>query len=180
MSGINTGMFDVWTYGVLIGGDQHLYHLFILDNHTSKLLFSADLVNYENMSVIVRALEENRTGETVAEGYDTFSPEDIYDLANAGLIVGQNSYPILDKNNLGELAKTLANAKRIKSSGCPFDAVLKLTRADGKTETIVIASDSCAVYKSADVYYDYSDGDNSRLLSLFGINADTLFNTLYQ
>ena len=109
---------------------------------------------------------------------DAFSPQDIYDLADVQLIVGQNSYSILDKSNLTEIEEMFSNAEEIKfATGCPFDAVLKMTRTDGTEGIVILASDSCAVYKSNDVYYDYSDGDNSRLLSMFGI--DTLAYTIF-
>ncbi len=126
-----------------------------------------------------------KEGETVREDfifdYNNFNPRDIYNLSDAQLIVGNNSYSILDKSNLTELEEMLSSAEEIKGdTGCPFKAVLKMTRTDGKTGIGLIADDSCAIYLSDDGYYDYSDGDNSRLLSLFGLNADTLVNTLYQ
>ncbi|MCH5213084.1 MAG: hypothetical protein J1G06_08710, partial [Oscillospiraceae bacterium] len=126
-----------------------------------------------------------KLGETVWEDYifenkvdakqDIFNPQDIYDLADVQLIVGQNSYSILDKSNLTEIEEMFSNAEEIKfGTGCPFKAVLKMTRTDGTEGVVILASDTCAVYKSNDVYYDYSDGDNSRLLSMFGTDIDTL------
>ena len=106
---------------------------------------------------------------------DAFSPQDIYDLADVQLIMGQNSYSILDKGDLTEIEDMFSNAEEIKfATGCPFNAVLKMTRTDGTEGLVILASDSCAVYKSNDVYYDYSDGDNSKFLSMFGIDVNTL------
>lgn len=126
-----------------------------------------------------------KAGETVLENhifnYNAFSSKDIYSLSDAQLFVGEKVYSLLNKSDLGELEKMLSTATEIKGgTACPFDAVLKMTRTDGTEGMVMIASDSCAVYRSNSVYYDYSDGDNSRLLSMFGLNSDTLVNMLYQ
>ncbi|MCH5185570.1 MAG: hypothetical protein J1F64_05525 [Oscillospiraceae bacterium] len=126
------------------------------------------------------------SGETLGEEYIfgtgtvAFGPRDIYDLVDARLIVGGNAYTISDKSNLTELEKAFSNANEIKGgTACPFDAFLKMTRGDGTEGTVMIASDSCAVYKSGDIYYDYSDGDNGKFLSMFGIDVKTLRDLLY-
>lgn len=178
---INEGMFDVWFYGINQGVVSYPYYLFIIDSNTSELLLSANLVTENNMMDISATLELYRTGVSPLEDYNAFGPQDIHDLESARLIAGNKVYSILDNSDLSEIEEMLSTVSKIKGgTGCPFDAGLMLTRADGTEGMVLLASDSCAVYKSDDVYYDYSDGDNSRLLSLFGINADTLFNTLYQ
>lgn len=178
---INPGMYDVWFYGIQQGKNSYPYYLFIIDSSTSELLLSADLENADNMLDISATLELYRIGETPIEGYNTFYPQDIYSLSAAHLIIGKNVYSILDKGNLRELEETLSNAEEIKGgTACPFDAVLQMTRTDGTEGMVLLASDSCAMYRSGGVYYDYSDGDNSRLLSMFGLNSDTLVNMLYQ
>ena len=104
-----------------------------------------------------------------------FKPEDLYSLSSAKLVVKNDSYSPLEETGVDRLAAILSNAKEIGFvSGCPFDAALKLTKSDGQVITLMLAADSCAVYKYGDKCYDYSDGDNSELLSMFGLTADEL------
>ncbi len=140
---------------------------------------TCDALNIGNMRLCLY-----KDGKTVSEKpvfyYNPMRPADIYNLVDARLIVKGKIYPISDKNNLPEIENMLSTAYRIKmgGTGCPLDAVLIMTRDDGIEGTVEIATDSCAVYLS-DVYYDYSDGDNSEFLSMFGLNADTLSHMLY-
>lgn len=119
--------------------------------------------------------ENKPSVENILIDFDAFGPQDIHDIADARLLVGESAYSVAEKNDLIELENMLSQAKKFKGSGCPFNAVLTITRTDGKTGALLLASDSCAVYQSDGMYYDYSDGDNSRLLSMFGIDGDTLF-----
>lgn len=141
----------------------------------SMWYLTCDALNIGNMRLCLY-----KDGKTVSENpvfyYNPMRPADIYDLVDARLIVQGKTYPISDKNNLPEIEKMFSTADVIEmgGTGCPFGAVLIMTRADGATRTATIATDSCAVYRSDGVYYDYSDGDNSRFFSMFGLSADTI------
>jgi len=74
-----------------------------------------------------------------------------------------------------QIEQMLSGAKMLKGgTACPYTASIILTRADGTQGIVALATDSCAVFKSGDTYYDYSDGDNSELLGYFGFNAETI------
>lgn len=105
-----------------------------------------------------------------------FSPEDIRDITDVELVAGGIKYPIVTKNAHIEIERVFSSAKMIGMGGtaCSFGAELIFTRKDGEKGSVTIATDSCAVFKSGDVYYDYSDGDNSMLLGYFGVDARTL------
>ncbi|MCH5210218.1 MAG: hypothetical protein J1F01_04565 [Oscillospiraceae bacterium] len=164
---------NVVMYDVTRTADQFSHpYLFIFDSG-DNLIASLDLETQGMGETVKRIfIEIEKRYETLQAQWILFSPQDIYDLSDAQLIVGKKAYSLLDKSNLGEIEKMLSNAEEIKfGTGCPFKAVLKMTRTDGIIGMVSIASDSCAVYKSNGVYYDYSDGDNSRLLSMFGIDS---------
>ncbi len=141
----------------------------------SMWYLTCDKANIGNMRLCLY-----KDGKTVSEtpifDYNPMRPADIHNLADARLIVKGKTYPISDKNNLSETEKMLSTAGVIEmgGTGCPFGAVLIMTRDDGATGTVAVATDSCAVYRSDGVYYDYSDGDNSRFFSMFGLSADTI------
>ena len=164
---------------ILRGSNTYIPYSYIRDILDTQK-WNIDYAVYDKSgNLIDRSGNGLRISETSAENFNAFSPQDIYDLADAQLIVGQKAYSILDKSNLTEIEDMFSNAEEIKfATGCPFNAVLKMTRTDGTEGVVILASDSCAVYKSNDVYYDYSDGDNSRLLSMFGTDIDTLMNSL--
>ena len=136
---------------------------------------TCDKANIGNMRLCLY-----KDGKTVSEktvfNYNPMRPADIHDLVDVRLIVKGKIYPISDKNNLPEIENMLSTADVIEmgGTGCPFGTVLIMTRADGTTGTAAVATDSCAVYRSDGVYYDYSDGDNSRFFSMFGLSAETI------
>ena len=111
-----------------------------------------------------------------------FSPSDVKDITKVELICNDISYPLADDSKLKEIEKVFSTASRIKMGGtaCPFDAVLVFTKNNGEMGRVTIATDSCAVYKSKDNYYDYSEKDNSNLFWYFGLSVnDILHNTTY-
>ena len=110
-----------------------------------------------------------------------YSPSDITDIKDAELVYNGISYPLADDTKLNEIETMFSTAKIIPMGGtaCPFDAELVFIKNNGEKGRVTIATDSCAVYKSKDVYYDYSDDDNSDLLWYFGLDFNTLRNLSY-
>ncbi len=140
--------------------------LFILNNSTFEILFSVKLEKTV-FTEVTSMLEQSK--------YENFYPKDIYNLSNAELVINYIRYPLLDKSNLLPIEQMLSGAKLLKGgTACPYTASIILTRADGTQGIVTLATDSCAVFKSGDTYYDYSDGDNSKLLGYFGFDAETI------
>ncbi len=110
-----------------------------------------------------------------------YSPSDIKDIRNVELVYNDISYPLADNTKLKEIETMISTASKIPMGGtaCPFDADLIFIKDNGEKGRVTIATDSCAVYKSKEVYYDYSDGDNSDLLWYFGLDFNTLHNLSY-
>ena len=104
-----------------------------------------------------------------------YTPADITDIADVELVVGGIKYPLATTNAHTEIEKAFSSATKIKMGGtaCPFDAELIFTRKDGQKGYVTIATDSCAVFKSGDTYYDYGD-DNDMLLGHFGLDENTV------
>jgi len=104
-----------------------------------------------------------------------YAPDDIKNITDVELVVGGIKYPLSTTNAHADIEKTFSAATKIAIGGtaCPFDAELIFTRADGQKGYVTIATDSCAVFKSGDTYYDYGE-DNSMLLGYFGLDVDTV------
>ncbi len=140
--------------------------LFILNNSSFEMLFSVKLEKTV-FAEVTSMLEQSK--------YEIFYPKDIYNLSNADLVINYIRYPLLDKSNLSQIQQMLSGAKKLTGgTSCPYTAAIILTRADGTQGMITLATDSCAVFKSGDTYYDYSDGDNSEMFSFFGFDAETI------
>ena len=104
-----------------------------------------------------------------------FYPQDINNITHAELMINGAVYPILVRSNLGKIEQMLSNAKIIKgATDCPIKGILVLTNQDGEKGMVTLATDSCAVFVSNGTYYDYSDGDNSEMLSYFGIDSEEI------
>ncbi|MBR2884624.1 MAG: hypothetical protein IKB93_07485 [Clostridia bacterium] len=112
---------------------------------------------------------------SVASQITEYTPDDIKDIADAELVVGGTKYPLAVTNAHTEIEKAFSTAEKIKMGGtaCPFGAELIFTRKDGQKGYVTIATDSCAVFKSGDTYYDYGE-DNSMLLGYFGLDENTV------
>lgn len=110
-----------------------------------------------------------------------YTPTDITDIKDAELVYNGISYPLADETKLKEIESMFSNANKIQMGGtaCPFDAELIFIKNNGEKGRVAIATDSCAVYKSKNIYYDYNDGDNSDLLWYFGLDVSTLQNLSY-
>lgn len=86
-----------------------------------------------------------------------------------------------DAEDFAALEEMLVRAQDMGGmlAGCPFDAVLTVTLADGREIELALATDSCCVYRVDGRDYAYAqnlrtaDGsaDNAVLFSLFGVNA---------
>ena len=139
--------------------------IFIIDNYSFELKFSMRITSDEyNYFVNMLNYPDVPTKE--------FYPQDIKEITHAEIVVKYNVYPILVRDNLEKIEQMLSNAKIVKGgTGCSFDALMIITRQDGEQGVITLATDSCAVYKTGDTYYDYSDGDNSEMLGFFGLDS---------
>ena len=117
----------------------------------------------------------------MASQMQAYAPADITDIADVELVVGGIHYPLMVENAQAEIEKAFFQAREIEmgGTGCPFDAELLFTKRSGEQGFVTIATDSCAVFKSEDVYYDYSDKDNSILLGYFGLDAEAFVEMLY-
>lgn len=104
-----------------------------------------------------------------------FKPEDIHDLVSASLLVNGNLYIATDKESLDYLEQELSTIDgKIKGgSACPFNSILYIGRSDGIFGKIMPAEDSCAVYLSDGVYYDFGD-DNAAFYKIWGLTEDDL------
>ena len=166
---IKDGDYDVVFYQIW-KNDEATPRLFVIDNYNMKLIFSMSLNKdeyFEINKLVYEAKEQN---------IKIYTPDDIKDIINVELVAGGIKYPLAVTNAHTEIEKAFSSATKIKMDGtaCPFDADLIFTRKDGEKGKITIATDSCAVFKSGDTYYDYSDGDNSMLLGYFGLDVNTV------
>ncbi|MBE5810432.1 MAG: hypothetical protein E7318_05785 [Clostridiales bacterium] len=116
--------------------------------------------------------------DTVDETW--FRPEMLADITGAVLQMGDNAVGSTDKAVLTELSRLLTNVEDQGGAmaGCPFTATLTLLLADGQKVEMLLATDSCCVYRVNDRDYAYArhlvSGDegspeNTVLFSLFGM-----------
>ena len=54
------------------------------------------------------------------------------------------------------------------------DFLVKITKENGDKGTITLATDDCAVFKTGNTYYDYSDGYSSELFGFFGLTTEEI------
>lgn len=164
------GNYDIRIYSIWNNvKDESQIRLFIIDNYKMELVFSMN-ISFEEQNSLVNLLNYPTLPKK------EFYPSDISGITNAQLVIKDKVYPILNRSNLPKIEKMLSNAKTIKfATDCPFNAVLIITKENGDQGTITLALDSCAVFKTGDTYYDYSDGDNSEMLSFFGIDSKNVF-----
>jgi len=116
----------------------------------------------------------------IASQVAEYTPAEIKDIINVELVADGIKYPIATENAHLVIEKDFSSATKIAmgETDCPFNAELIFTRADGQKGYVTIATDSCAVFKSGDKYYDYGE-DNSKLLSYFGVEWNDLMNKSY-
>jgi SH3-like domain-containing protein len=115
-----------------------------------------------------------------------FRPEMLADIAGAVLQMGDNAVGSTDKAVLTELSRLLTNVedKGGPMAGCPFTATLTLLLADGQKVELLLATDSCCVYRVNNRDYAYArhlydpyegSPENSVLFGLFGMNVEDLW-----
>ncbi|MBQ7032697.1 MAG: hypothetical protein IJN25_03435 [Clostridia bacterium] len=156
-----------YSNGCIMSGDKTYY----LTSTTGKVR-DIEMVAVDNSTdeMNVQYLFHNDSEEE-----KLYTPADIKDIVNVELLAGGIRFPLMVENGRKEIEKVFSEAKEIKGgSGCPFEADLVFTKNNGEKGFVAIATDSCAVYRSGKTYYDYGTGDNSTLLGLFGIDAETL------
>ncbi len=109
-----------------------------------------------------------------------YTPKDITDIKDVELVYNGISYPLADDTKLKQIESMMSTATPLKTgTGCSFDAELVFTGNNGKKGRVTIATDSCAIYKSNDIYYEYTAKDSSDLLWYFGLDLYTLRNLSY-
>ena len=115
-----------------------------------------------------------------------FRPEMLADIAGAVLQMGDNAEGTADPAVLTQLAVLLTNVEDHGGpiAGCPFAATLTLLLQDGQKLELLLATDSCCIYRVDDRDYAYArhlfDPDegapeNSVLFSLFGMSAEDIW-----
>jgi len=169
---IKSGNYDVRLYNIW-SNDEGYPMLFIIDNHNLELVLSIRISNKEHTDIhSILSMPEIPQTE--------FEPKDIKGITHAELVVNKKVYPVLVNDNLKNIEKMLSDAKAIKgSTGCSFTAFLIMTNKAGEKGVVTLATDSCAVFKSGDTYYDYSDGDNSEMLRYFGLDSKTIIDMTF-
>lgn len=110
-----------------------------------------------------------------------FRPEMLSGIAYAQLTFDGESIGCTAANILEELAVLLTNVRDEGGAmaGCPFTAALYLELIDGQTVEMLLATDSCCVYRVNGRDYSYArhlwseeegSPENEVLFSLFGMN----------
>ncbi len=100
-----------------------------------------------------------------------FSPGDIKDITSARLVTPEGEACVLeDKSKLKRLEAPLGNAEKTGASGCPFDGVLIISRADGTKGRVNLATDSCCQFVGKNNENFCYDDSNSVFLTLFGLS----------
>ena len=88
-----------------------------------------------------------------------FSRSEVIDIVQAEITLGGVHYVCTDKEILKTLEQALQNGTEIKGgSGCPFNDVMYLTRADGSVGRILPATDDCNIYLLQDGYFEVDKG----------------------
>jgi len=112
-----------------------------------------------------------------------FRPEMLADVTGAVLQMGDEAKGTYDSATLGELVRLLTTVEDTGGmvAGCPFTATLTLMLRDGQKVELLLATDSCCIYRVdgrdyryARNFFDAKEGapDNSVLFSLFGMSAE--------
>ena len=84
-------------------------------------------------------------------------PEEMKGIVSATLVY-DDTYTVTDEAILNRLEKSLANSEEIRGgAACPFTATLALKLERGDKQVISLATDSCTVWLSDGVYYQYAD-----------------------
>ncbi len=93
--------------------------------------------------------------------------EALTDLRSASLNWNGADTALTDPEALARLGVILSGGQRqYSTTSCPFGAVLTLETGSGETVTIALATDSCGVWMSEGVYYDFGS-DSQEVFALF-------------
>jgi len=108
---------------------------------------------------------------------DPVTPADIRQITSATLN-WDGKYTITDTETLERLESLLRNSHDIGyMAGCPFDSLVTLNLANGKTLTIAVANDSCDTWMSNGACYSFypqdgsSNDGNKPFYNLFAVQA---------
>lgn len=88
-----------------------------------------------------------------------FSRSEVKDIVQAEITLDGVHYVCTDKEILKTLEQALQNGTEVKGgSGCPFNDVMYVTRADGSVGRILPATDDCDIYLLQDGYFEVDKG----------------------
>lgn len=112
----------------------------------------AKRVNIENAARLYSLCHE----EALSNGTGSpLRPENIPQISSATLEY-QGTYTVTDRSTLNDLRKILFTSKELHGgAACPFTAALTIEFEEKDTETIYLATDSCAVWLTDGVYFEY-------------------------
>ncbi len=108
-----------------------------------------------------------------------FTPDRLRGVVRAELTAPDgNVYSLTDGEKLQWIGDHFSNARRVMGTGCSFDAVLRLTLADGDVIPLTVATDSCCVFiTEKGAHYNYGldvPGESSAVSrafwALFGLD----------
>lgn len=120
---------------------------FIVDFSKRVYLEDADAISFYHLC-LSHAMT-NDTGTPIR-------PEEITRLTSASLVYNDKTYTITDSDILNEFEENFSVSQEIRGgAACPFTAPLIFRDELNKTLTIFLATDSCNVWLSDGVYYEY-------------------------
>lgn len=101
-------------------------------------------------------------------------PENLPQISSATLEY-QGTYTVTDRSTLNDLRKILFTSKELHGgAACPFTAALTLEFEEKEAETIYFATDSCAVWLTDGVYYEYFGyTDIEEIYNIFKENSES-------
>lgn len=123
-------------------------------------------------------------GDTVHQTW--FRPELLSSISYARLLLEDKIIVCTDSEQLKNMSAMLTSAEDhgAATAGCPFTATLTLILADGKEISLMLATDSCCVYRVDGRDYSYARNfwnadegspSNELLFQLFGVNTHELW-----
>ena len=141
-----------------------------------------ELTNVADIEAWLRTLawngEMNKNLETRG-----FTPDAMTDIVDARMILYGKAF-YADPERLAFLEELLTTAEDIGyPTACPFEGYLEVTLSDGRVLGVVPALDSCSAFMIGDTCYEYGNQfayddegsyDNTEMLAIFGLDADTI------
>lgn len=100
---------------------------------------------------------------------DPVRPNQISGICSATLEL-DGTHTITDPEKLGKIEAWLSGSEEYYGgSSCPLTALLTLKLESGEEMTISMATDSCSIWLTEGVFYQYPSPDNLAFYSLFGV-----------